>query len=123
MKNVDILIVGGGAAGMTAAITACKKGRKVLLADENKSLGGILNQCIHNGFGLSYFKEDLTGTQYADRLKVMLSDTDAEILTETTVIKVYEDKTAILSNRNGITKVNFDHFLFAINYLTFSYIL
>lgn len=111
MKNVDILIVGGGAAGMTAAITACKKGRKVLLADENKSLGGILNQCIHNGFGLSYFKEDLTGTQYADRLKVMLSDTDAEILTETTVIKVSEDKTAILSNRNGITKVNFDHFL------------
>ena len=111
MKNVDILIVGGGAAGMTAASNACKKGKNVLLADETKTLGGILNQCIHNGFGLSYFKEDLTGTQYADRLKAMLTDSDAEILTETTVLKISEDKTAILSNKNGILKVSFENLM------------
>ena len=111
MKKVDILIVGGGAAGISAAIASYKKGKKVLLADENKTLGGILNQCIHNGFGLSYFKEDLTGIQYADRLKTMLKNTDAEILTETTAIKIKKDKTAILSNKNGITNVCFDHLL------------
>ncbi len=113
MKNVDILIIGGGAAGMSAAISACKKGKKVIVADENKVLGGILNQCIHNGFGLSYFKEDLTGVEYADRLKVLLKNTDAEILTETTVIKISEDRSALLSNKNGITKVNFKHLLLA----------
>ncbi|MBE6007596.1 MAG: FAD-dependent oxidoreductase [Lachnospiraceae bacterium] len=113
MKNVDILIIGGGAAGMSAAISACKKGKKVILADENKVLGGILNQCIHTGFGLSYFKEDLTGVEYADRLYTMLKNTDAEIFIETTVIKISEDRSALLSNKNGITKVSFKHLMLA----------
>ncbi|MBE6008922.1 MAG: FAD-dependent oxidoreductase, partial [Lachnospiraceae bacterium] len=109
MKKYDVLIIGGGAAGMTAAYTAYKKGAKVLLADENTALGGILNQCIHNGFGLSYFKEDLTGTEYANRLISLLKKTDVKIMTETTALKITADKRALLSSTNGLEEVCFDH--------------
>ena len=63
MKNYDVVIIGGGPAGMAAAVEAKKNGAEVLILERDNRLGGILNQCIHNGFGLHYFKEELTGLQ------------------------------------------------------------
>ena len=60
----DVIVVGGGPAGLAAALEASKNGaRKVFILERNRELGGILNQCIHNGFGLHYFKEELTGPE------------------------------------------------------------
>ena len=59
MKNYDVVIIGGGPAGMAAAVEAKKNGAEVLILERDNRLGGILNQCIHNGFGLHYFKEEL----------------------------------------------------------------
>ena len=68
MESYDIVIVGGGPAGLAAALAAKKKGvRSILILDRDRELGGILNQCIHNGFGLHTFQEELTGPEYAAR--------------------------------------------------------
>ena len=64
----DVAIVGGGPAGLSAAVAAKKEGaEKVLIIERDESIGGILQQCIHPGFGLTYFKEELTGPEYAGR--------------------------------------------------------
>ena len=66
MKEVDIAIIGGGSAGLAAAISAYDTGIKdIVLFEKSNELGGILNQCIHSGFGLHTFKEELTGPEYA----------------------------------------------------------
>ena len=63
----EVIVVGGGASGLAAAIAAKEEGRNVLLIEKEETLGGILNQCIHNGFGLDVFKEEYTGPEYADK--------------------------------------------------------
>ncbi len=67
IEKRDVLVIGGGAAGMAAATELKKRGRDVVLVERDHVLGGILNQCIHNGFGLHHFKEELTGPEYAER--------------------------------------------------------
>ena len=71
----DVIVVGGGPAGLAAAVEASKNGaEKVLVVERDQELGGILNQCIHNGFGLHYFKEELTGPMHIRRWKDRLPD-------------------------------------------------
>ena len=68
MKQIDLAIIGGGSAGLAAAISAYDNGIKdIIVFEREDKLGGILNQCIHNGFGLHTFKEELTGPEYAYR--------------------------------------------------------
>jgi len=67
-EKVDVLIVGGGAAGLAAAISATESGANTVLLERDRSTGGVLNQCIHNGFGLHVFKEELTGPEFMERL-------------------------------------------------------
>ena len=80
MKNYDVVIIGGGPAGMAAAVEAKKNGADVLILERDNRLGGILNQCIHNGFGLHYFKEELTGPEYAARFKKMVEECGADVV-------------------------------------------
>ena len=115
MEHCDVLIVGGGAAGMAAAWAACRAGLgRVVLADREERLGGVLPQCIHHGFGLGYFREDLTGPEYAARWIARLSETAAEVLLETTVLSVAPDRTAVLSGpKTGLRRLAFNRLILA----------
>ncbi len=89
----ELIVIGGGPAGLAAALSAYENGlKKILIIERDKELGGILNQCIHSGFGLDYFKEELTGPEYAGRFINMLSDTDVEVMTDTMVLEITQNK-------------------------------
>ncbi|MEJ5230095.1 MAG: FAD-dependent oxidoreductase [Pseudothermotoga sp.] len=100
--KTDVLVIGAGAAGMAAALSAAKNGVKVTLVDRDERTGGILNQCIHNGFGLHYFKQELTGPEYAERFSTLLGSFEINLLTDCHVHKVNPDKTAILVSPKGV---------------------
>ena len=90
---VDLVIIGGGPAGLAAACKAWESGlRDILILERDKELGGILNQCIHNGFGLHRFGEQLTGPEYAGRFIEMLKDTGVKVQLDTMVLEVTPDK-------------------------------
>ena len=90
---VDLVIIGGGPAGLAAACKAWESGlRDILILERDKELGGILNQCIHNGFGLHRFGEQLTGPEYAGRFIAMLKDTGVKVQLDTMVLEVTPDK-------------------------------
>ncbi|MBR4952906.1 MAG: FAD-dependent oxidoreductase [Oscillospiraceae bacterium] len=92
----EVIIIGGGPAGLAAAEKAYENGAKsILIVERDKELGGILNQCIHNGFGLHYFKEELTGPEYAGRFIDIVSKTSAEVRTDTMVLEVRDDRTVV----------------------------
>jgi thioredoxin reductase len=88
MNTKDLVIIGGGAAGLAAALSASDQHLQILVIEREAELGGILNQCIHNGFGLHVFKEELTGPEYATRFIDRLKDINIEVLLSTTVIDV-----------------------------------
>ncbi len=88
-RKVDVAIIGGGPAGLAAALTARESGASVLVLERDKAPGGILQQCIHNGFGLHYFKEELTGPEYAARFAQKVRETDGiEVLCDVMVLEV-----------------------------------
>ncbi len=100
----DVIVVGGGPAGLAAAVEASKNGAdKILVVERDQELGGILNQCIHNGFGLHYFKEELTGPEYANKFIEMLAETNIEVMLDTMVLDVDEEKKCVhaMNKKNG----------------------
>jgi NADPH-dependent 2,4-dienoyl-CoA reductase/sulfur reductase-like enzyme len=93
MKTCQLAIIGGGPAGLAAACAAYDAGlRDILILERDRELGGILNQCIHNGFGLHHFKEELTGPEYAGRFLEMLRETSVTVLSDTMVLDVTPEK-------------------------------
>lgn len=90
---LDLIVIGGGPAGLAAACSAWENGAKeIVIIERDKELGGILNQCIHNGFGLHYFKEELTGPEYAGRFIEMLKSTGVQVKLDTMVLDLTEQK-------------------------------
>ena len=115
MIQTDLLIIGGGAAGMAAALAASKTvDKRIVLVEREDSLGGILPQCIHNGFGLGYFKENLTGPEYAQRFIEEIERSNVEILLETEVLSLSDDKTAVVTgSQTGLCKISFKTLILA----------
>ena len=107
MRNTDILIIGGGPAGLAAAVGAYEAGaRDSLILDREERLGGILKQCIHNGFGLHTFKEELTGPEYAQRFIEKVLAYQIPYQTETMVLDVSADKVVTcVSRKNGLEQI------------------
>lgn len=105
--NYDLVIIGGGSAGLASAISAYKNGtRSIVIIEKDKHLGGILNQCIHNGFGLHTFKEELTGPEYATRYIQVVQEYGIECKLNTMVLKITKDLKVHISNQEGYQIIN-----------------
>ena len=87
----DVVVIGGGPAGMAAALAAHKAGARVAIVEREQHLGGILRQCIHPGFGLSHFKQELTGPEYAQRFIDQVRATDIALFLGSMVIGIDSD--------------------------------
>lgn len=107
MKAYDIVIVGGGPAGLAAAVAAKKAGiSSILIIERGQELGGILNQCIHNGFGLHTFKEELTGPEYAGRFIDKVKELGVEYMLHTMVMEISSQKAVTVMNRvDGMVRI------------------
>ena len=101
MKDLfDLVIIGGGPAGLAAAVAAYDRGvNDILIIEREERTGGILNQCIHNGFGLTRFKESLSGPEYAGRFKELVRQRNIKVYKNTTVLSLTKDKTLTAINR------------------------
>lgn len=106
--QIDVVIVGGGPAGLSAAVAAKKEGaEKVLIIERDEKMGGILQQCIHPGFGLTYFHKELTGPEYAGHFKEEALALGAEVLLNSMVLEVIPEESAVIcvNSEYGMTKV------------------
>lgn len=97
----DVVVVGGGPAGMAAALAAHKAGARVAIVEREQHLGGILRQCIHPGFGLSHFKQELTGPEYAQRFINQVRETDIALFLDSMVIGIDGDASGTVNNPNA----------------------
>ena len=106
MKVIDLIVIGGGSAGLASAISAFDEGiNNILLIERSNELGGILNQCIHNGFGLNYFKEELTGPEYANRFINEFKKRKINYLLNSLVTDISSDLKVTFINNDGIQTV------------------
>lgn len=106
MEKRDLVIIGGGSAGLSAAVAAFDLGLKsILIIERGSRLGGILNQCIHTGFGLSTFNEQLTGPEYASRYMKMIEDRNIEYRLETNVLEISPDKIVTITSTAGLSQI------------------
>lgn len=106
MKMHDVVIIGGGPAGLAAAVQLKKQGvGDILIIEREKQLGGILRQCIHDGFGLTRFGETLSGPEYSQRFIDMAKELGIEAITNATVIDLTGDKIVTAATRDGLLQV------------------
>lgn len=103
--KTDVLIIGGGPAGMGCALGCAENGTKCVIVERNSFLGGILRQCIHNGFGLHYFKEELTGPEYANRFVKMIENNKKIKVMLNTFVTSVDGKTVTITNEKGVQKI------------------
>ena len=115
MIKRDLVIIGGGSAGMAAAIEAKKNGiDDILILEKDNVLGGILNQCIHNGFGLTEFKEELTGPEYLSRFAEQVKEMGIEYKLDSLVLNITKDRVITYSNANdGVVEIEAKAIVFA----------
>ncbi len=107
MCRHDIVIIGGGPAGMAAAVAAYDQGVKdVVILDREKDIGGILRQCIHNGFGLHKLGKELTGPEYAEVYRQKVRERGIKVVTDTMVTRLTSDKKIVAQNRSGVMSID-----------------
>ena len=115
MDKCQLAVIGAGPAGIAAAVAAYEQGvRDIWLFERDRHLGGILNQCIHNGFGLHYFKEELTGPEYAARFIDMLKETSVRVISDTMVLDINDDRVIRFVNAEGYHTAQADSIILAM---------